>query len=545
MAAPSCPGLVEEAFAADGALARAMAQAGRACHFNPAQAEYARRVALTFASGRGGHGATVSLLEGECGLGKTLGYMVPMALYCALNGRRGLVSLPPAAVTDPHYAAELDTAIAVAHALTGKRLGWARRFSAGGFLSPGLVETFRAALPPRREDLAAAMACLERACGESRLLADVLRDHGPLPPLIRTEEMSDGPHGAAYLAHLEAAQAADILLAPHSLLAGQGDLAMEPFACAVVDGADRLTEAGRIDWTLIGADSLCLTSAMLNEGGDPGLYDFRRRTGLDAQVREDLSGSLAMPRFGALTFNLSHPAAPRPTVTGVRFSKDNSRNPLWYDYVEGVLAEVALQGQRTLVLTCSHEDTAELARRLRGQGAAVISYLAPDRRDEVLAAFAADPAAMLIGASLWEEIDLPGMVRHLVVTRLPIPGRAAAPAAPEGVSAGAAEAAALDSLMREARRRLRFGLGRAIRSAGDDGHVWITDPRFPLPASLADNPRLQLPPGDPAHRAFSACIPERFRAGLYATYPQAALIDPDTRAPSPPLVRPPRRQARH
>ncbi|MEI9903772.1 MAG: helicase C-terminal domain-containing protein [Asticcacaulis sp.] len=203
--------------------------------------------------------------------------------------------------------------------------------------------------------------------------------------------------------------------------------------------------------------------------------------------------------------------------------------------------------QRTLVLTCSHKDTAELARRLRARKIAVIDYKPGDRLDDVLAAFAADGDAILIGANLWERVDLPGLVKHLVVTRLPIGSRApgAAPARLDGVKAQDTQRNALAALMQEARRKLRLGIGRAIRNAHDDAHIWITDPRFPLPGSLSDNPRLQLLPGDPVHKAFSVCIPERFRAGLFATYPSAALIDPEARRAAAESAGPATRRARH
>ncbi len=550
--------LVDTAFAPGGPLARACVGAGRTFHYNRTQLDYARHVARTFAAGRGAHGGPMSLLEGETGMGKTLGYLVPMAIFCALGGKRGVVAASAEAVADPHYRDEMALAFQVAHELTGRRLACARRFAPSDFLSRRRIEAMAARLAPHRDDLQVAVAALLQACGDGALLPQVLRDHGPLPGRIAAADICDDGDGAAYKAHLAAAVYADILLVPHGLLlegmAGKGDLAAEVFDCAVIDEGDVLPAAvagleAQPDWSLPRLGSLCFTGALLDPdglGNDPGFRAWREGVGLTGRgnVRVDLGGRFLPPRFGSLVFNLSHPGAPRPTVEGDRFSKDDNRNPHWYDYVEAVLADIAMLRQRTLVLTCHHKDTAELARRLRARKAAVIAYRPGDSLSHVLAAFSADPAAILIGANLWERVNLPGLVRHLVIPRLPIGGRPMAPA-PEGVKAQEAQRQVLSERMREARRKLRLGIGRAIRAATDDGHVWITDPRFPLPGSLTDNPRLRLPPGDPYHRTFSACIPERFRAGLFATYPQATLIDPGVRAAEPDVLRPAKRQARH
>ena len=537
--------LVGTAFEPDGTLARALAALGRPHKHTAAQSDYAQRVARTFALGRSEQGPAIALLEGETGLGKTLGYLIPMAVFCAQRGRRGAVAVPLAAVTDPNLEAELALAASVAAELTGRQVAFAPRFAPGDFVARDRITAVRAALPPQREDLQTAVAVLERACDEGARLSDVLRDHGPLPAQIRPADVCGDAGGGDYRDHLAAARAADIVVMPHGLFldAVNDGLGGETFACAVVDEADQVP-AARPDWTSQLVDALCLTSAVLDvDGSDAGFHAVRQRLGLGSHVRDDIGGRLAPPRFGALAFNLSHPSAPRPTVDGDRVSRDNARNPRWYDYVEGVLADIARLGQRTLVLTCGHKDTAELARRLAARKIAAIVHRPGDRLSDTLEAFAADPAALLIGANLWERVNLPGLVRHLVVTRLPI-GHSDGPAL-RGLSAEEAERQALAVVMQDARRRLKLGIGRAIRQAGDDAHLWVTDPRFPLPSSLTDNPRLQLPPCDPNHKAFSVCIPERFRSGLFATYPQAALIDPQTGAVPAAGARPVKRRARH
>ncbi len=540
--------LVGTAFQPDGTLSRALAAIGRAHRHTMAQSDYAQRVARTFASGRDERGPAVSLLEGETGLGKTQGYLIPLAILCARRGQRGAIAVPLAAATDPNLHAELALAIDIAAELTGRRLTFATRFAPGDFISRDRVAAVRSALPAHRDEVQAALAMLERACDEGGRLADLLRDHGPLPVPIQAADICGNADGAAYRAHLPAAQAADIVIMPHGLLLDALDdgLDGETFACVAVDEADRLAAAMTRppDWTSPFADALCLTGAALDiDGSDVGFRTLRRRLGLDDGGHDDISGRLTLPRFGALAFNLSHPSAPRPTVDGERVSKDNARNPHWYDYVEGVLTEVAALRQRTLVLTCNARDTAELERRLTTRRIAVIAHRPDGRLADTLDAFAADRAAILIGSGLWERVNLPGLVKHLVVTRLPI-GHHDAPDVP-GLSAQEIERQALAAVMLEARRLLKLGIGRAIRQAGDEAHLWITDPRFPLPSSLADNPRLQLPSCAPSHKAFSACIPERFRAGLFATYPQATIIDPALRPTGVDSTQSSGRRARH
>lgn len=537
--------LIGTAFEPEGKLKQALDQAGRGHRRIGAQSEYAQHVASTFAAGRGQHGITISLLEGEAGLGKTLGYLVPMAVWCALRDSRGLLSVPLAAMTDRNLAAELAAASAVAFDLTGKTVTFARSFAARDFLSRDKIIALRAHLPARG-DIEAALNALERACDDGGLLADVLRDHGPLPSQIRLADICGDESGDAYQTHLGHSAAADIILVPHGLLldnlTGNDDaLASDSFACAVVDEVEHFLPEANPRWDAPFIDALCLTGAALDlDGNDQGFRALRDRLGLNGQVEEALSGRFVTPRFGALAFSLSHPSAPRPTVEGEKLSRDNPRNPRWYDYVEGVLAEVAALRQRTLVLTCNHQDTAELTRRLAAQDVHAIAYGPSDRLADVVAAFVANPAAILIGANFWERVNLPGLIKHLVVTRLPI-GHFSGPAV-DGLTASETERHVLSAVMRAARLKLKLGLGRAIRSASDDVHLWITDPRFPLPSSFSDNPRLQLPPYDASHKAFSACIPERFRAGLFATYPQAALIDPELGAGR--ALRPAKRQAR-
>jgi Rad3-related DNA helicase len=63
-------------------------------------------------------------------------------------------------------------------------------------------------------------------------------------------------------------------------------------------------------------------------------------------------------------------------------------------------------------------------------------------------------------------------------------------------------------------RRLKQGMGRGIRKAGDVVCVWICDPRFGMPADLAA--AHMLPQHPKSKPVFFAVVERRFRAALTA-----------------------------
>jgi len=275
-----------------------------------------------------------------------------------------------------------------------------------------------------------------------------------------------------------------------------------------------------------------------------GIDDTLRRR-VDPRLGGDEGGRFTPRRFGMLGFNLSPPTAPKPSPQDEAIAL-HGRNPDWYAWAEAVCLRVAALGQRTLILSVNAADTAELAGRMRARGiGTLIEHLPGERLSENLAAFRARPDAILIAPDLWEGIDLPGLVKHLVITRLPLRGRDgvrmrlhAERLAALGLSPADVEVAMFERLAAQARRRVACGIGRAVRSSRDEAQVWIADPRFPLPDSLMNDARLGLPANAGYFRDFTRCIPERFRAGLFATWPAATLIDIVPGAePRPPVGR--------
>ena len=274
-------------------------------------------------------------------------------------------------------------------------------------------------------------------------------------------------------------------------------------------------------------DSLCIAAVDIDDA-------LRRRVDTASAPVLSLEGGgrFTPRRFGMLGFNLSPPTAPKPSPVEETVAL-HGRNPDWYDWTEAVCLRVAAFGQRTLILSVNGDDTAELAGRLRARGIGpLIAHVPGERLSENLAAFRARPDAVLIAPDLWEGIDLPGLVKHLVITRLPLRGRDgvrmrlhAERLAALGLRPADVEAAMFERLADQARRRVACGIGRAVRSSRDEAQVWIADPRFPLPDSLMNDARLGLPANAGYFREFTRCIPERFRAGLFATWSAATLID--------------------
>ncbi|MBV8656217.1 MAG: hypothetical protein JO142_00155, partial [Burkholderiales bacterium] len=174
-------------------------------------------------------------------------------------------------------------------------------------------------------------------------------------------------------------------------------------------------------------------------------------------------------------------------------------------------------GGRTIVLTTSFADTAQLAERLGTYG--VIAHQRDTKLSACIARYKTMKRAVLITPAGWEGIDLPGLVQHLVIARLPF-------AAPNSVESEIAE---LDLLRRgtspekvasvlaanqleRAKRKLAQGLGRAIRAYSDRATVWIADVRFPLPEEMATSldPLILNAPAHTVYASMRECISRRF-----------------------------------
>jgi Rad3-related DNA helicase len=241
---------------------------------------------------------------------------------------------------------------------------------------------------------------------------------------------------------------------------------------------------------------------------------FTSATGLDTLLREvnaeahRLSGEFSPERFGALQFVLAGDDAPPPVA-------DSEVSPAWRDYVTRRLREVRSAGGRALVLVPSYADAEALGASLAG-----IDHLLIHKRGELLQsllpAFAADSQGMLITPAGWEGLDLPGLIDHLVIARIPFSPPDWARAELNGPGA------AIHYSIARAKAKLTQGIGRAIRRETDKATVCILDRRFPLPMSaLIDAKRRVYGAGIPQLRS---AIPERFSRGPGSPYERARCL---------------------
>lgn len=256
--------------------------------------------------------------------------------------------------------------------------------------------------------------------------------------------------------------------------------------------------------------------------GSGGLEPFLRTVGA-----EDLDGArdrlrVDLAKFGSMTFALADREVPAP------FDEDGERSSAFDDYAAAVVRQALSEGGRTLVLAPSFADVDALNRRIEG--------LAAHRRGEALAArleeFVATPNAALATPSAWAGTDLPGLLSHVVILRIPFPPREAGRTEllrrlleTRGYDPGQAERILLAQGRRHALRRLAQGVGRGIRGPEDRVKVWIADPRFPLPDTLVRDPRRLLNQGLAARNSdFAGAFPRRFAEA----YEEATIVSRET-----------------
>jgi ATP-dependent DNA helicase DinG len=198
--------------------------------------------------------------------------------------------------------------------------------------------------------------------------------------------------------------------------------------------------------------------------------------------------------------------------------------------IRAALAEAATAADdRTLVLATSHADAEALAERVPG----LALHRRGTRLDDHIKTYLATPGAALVTPSGWAGLDLPGRIQHLVITRIPF-----APPDPveqellrrvltaAGYDSGTIEGAILwRRTFDDAAKRLRQGLGRALRGPDDKAKIWIADPRFPLPDAIVRDRRAGVSQGAAKTlTGLTAAIPLRFRAGMRETWSDAAIF---------------------
>ena len=282
--------------------------------------------------------------------------------------------------------------------------------------------------------------------------------------------------------------------------------------------------------------SMVITSATLGDpGGKPHPFgDFQQELGLIqdwAYYLESLSGRFAPSKFGEMQFAVSHPSAPTPPKPDENGGIDLEAQAAWREYVASVAVQAHQEGGRTLVLATSYADAEGIGEKLRAQGIQpLVEDLGTDFQD-LIRRFTDNPAAVMITLR-WEGLDLPGLISHLVISRIPFPNPGdlrLKVLKQELIEArGKTEREATGFMLarsaRVARARLKQGIGRAIRQSTDKATVWFADARFPPPSSIVTDRTLKVSPPGNYFKAFDTAIPARFREGLRETYGSAKLI---------------------
>ena len=249
----------------------------------------------------------------------------------------------------------------------------------------------------------------------------------------------------------------------------------------------------------------------------PNPNEFLRTLGIGpgtrghAAVRFAPWVNLEPRRHGEMQFRFADRSTPGPFKPGC---EPPEAHPAHLDYVARAITEARASG-RVLVLCTSYDLVEELAARVTEPVVQTRGARLASRLD----AFRAESDAVLITPAAWTGVSLTGLVEHVVVPRIPFrPDEVRDEArrtflAALGVPQGAAGRIVARDRHAHARRKLAQGIGRGIRGPRERCTVWLLDPRFPLPASLA---RAIGGPGQGRAAPFIEfihCIPARFRTG--------------------------------
>lgn len=214
-------------------------------------------------------------------------------------------------------------------------------------------------------------------------------------------------------------------------------------------------------------------------------------------------------QFGDMQFML----ASRHRAPSAR-SGDN--DPKFPPYIAAAVRKARESGGRILVLATSFELAEQLGAEIRKDVPGLLMHNRGQSLASLLEKYRADEQAVLITPSAWEGVDLPGLVDHLIIPRIPFaPSDVAQIAVMEtgGIRARAARGISASANFAAASRKLKQGIGRGIRRADDRCTIWILDSRLPGPQSFA-GAFAQMP---------SHVIPARFSSAFQS----AETLEPD------------------
>ncbi len=593
------------------------------------QAQYAERVCAHLDElTRTAETARILPLQAATGVGKTLGYLLPIALDAALTGERAIVATHTLALLRQIESSDLPRALDAVKRTTGKRLTVAKKLGRRNFYSASRLEAARdnANDTTTQEALDALLTWLLQT-DSSGLMEDADENYGlSLPESIGPDRVCVLPRESSehVARHGEQARLADITLTTQATLVADATFfggvvtrGERPAKIVVVDEADALVDTAAsfsnirldaMDFTAMGlhggediqealatggvtAELLAAVDASIARGvedvesrswlddlkawrraatdndpkvvaavdgtslrlvrldparvlsrlwrawdGEPPLLRSVILTSATLTLTEDVGAFLRSvgadplwnstsplatfaPRsFGTLRFTLADRRAPAPII-------DCTFNEAWLAYTAAMIEAARHVGGRVLVLSPSYNEAAALGPRLHG----AVVHQRGEPLARYLEVYRANRSACLITPAAWTGVDLPGLIDHLVITRLPLapPDEAAAQAyenwfVTKGGSKSDARGVLLGRTFSAASRKLAQGIGRAVRQAEDRVHVWIADPRMPIsPAVVARKFGMTQGLGDVR---FIPAIPKRFRLGPGNAFDRAEIF---------------------
>jgi Rad3-related DNA helicase len=163
----------------------------------------------------------------------------------------------------------------------------------------------------------------------------------------------------------------------------------------------------------------------------------------------------------------------------------------WVDYaammVRAAAKTIVNGNSRTLVLTRSYADCEALRAKLEGKidDDKLVIQTRTSGGSSAKRKFLETDGAVWISPTSWEGLDLPNTIANLVLFRMPFKGPdALLKALLIGVSKkteASADKIVADRSVTLAKRLLRQGLGRPIRTATDECIVWVADTRIRVP----------------------------------------------------------------
>ena len=196
--------------------------------------------------------------------------------------------------------------------------------------------------------------------------------------------------------------------------------------------------------------------------------------------------------FGRMDFVLSAPVAP---ATMGDDPQDNGRwtNPEWEeDHLKPMIAAMMAEAKEkdgVLILAPSTLDVELIADfgKTCAWGHRIIAQRAGDKLAALADKFRSTRGGVLISAGGWEGLDLPGQVRHLMITRLPWAplNQTWMEILRQKYDEKKVKAIMSCRMSRHMEAKLHQGIGRGIRSVDDRTTLWVADSRFGIPSGIS------------------------------------------------------------